>query len=42
MSTTLWNNPLELVVDDLFLIMGPNLSFLSHDESYIQEDDQGS
>ena len=35
----LWNNPLELTIDDLFLILGPNLSFLSHDESYIADED---
>ena len=29
---------LELVVDDLFLIMGPNLGFTSHNESYIYEE----
>jgi hypothetical protein len=42
MSTSLWSNPLEFVIDDLFLVFGPNLSFLSHDESYIQEDELGS
>lgn len=39
LSTNLWNNPLEFVIDDLNLIMGPNLSFISHDESYIADDD---
>jgi hypothetical protein len=36
----LWKNPLELTIDDLYLIVGPNLSFTSHDESFIQEDTQ--
>ena len=26
------------MVDDLFLIMGPNLGFTSHNESYIYEE----
>jgi hypothetical protein len=42
MSANLWNNPLELIIDDLYMIMGPNLSFISHDESYIQDDDAAS
>ena len=29
---------MELIIDDLFLILGPNLSFLSHDESYIGDE----
>jgi hypothetical protein len=36
---SLWNNPLELIIDDLFVILGPNLSFVSHDESYIQNEE---
>lgn len=42
MSTVLWNNPIEIVIDDLYLIFGPNLSFLSHDESYIHDDEMVS
>lgn len=38
MSTNIWSNPLEVEVNDLHLIMGPNLGFLSHDESFIQEE----
>ncbi|CDW82744.1 UNKNOWN [Stylonychia lemnae] len=33
-----WNNPLELAIDDLYLILGPNMSFLSHNESYIGDE----
>jgi len=34
-----WNNPLELAIDDLYLILGPNMSFLSHNESYIGDEE---
>ena len=36
---SVWTNPLELTIDDLYLILGPNLSFVSHDESYIADED---
>ena len=29
---------MEVVIDDLFIILGPNLNIMSHDESYIDED----
>lgn len=35
----MWNNPIELLIDDLYLILGPNLSFVSHDESYINDEE---
>lgn len=35
----MWTNPLEFYIDDLFLILGPNLSFVSHDESYIGDEE---
>jgi hypothetical protein len=27
------------MIDEMFLILGPNLSFASHDESYIQDEE---
>lgn len=33
----MWNGPLEVSIDDLFIILGPNLNVVSHDESYIEE-----
>ena len=30
---------MEISIDDLFIILGPNLSFVSHDESYIADED---
>lgn len=34
----MWNGPMEVTIDDLFIILGPNLNIMSHDESYIEED----
>ena len=45
---SLWTSPIEVVIDDLNIILGPNLSFVSHDEvryhqsncqSYIEDED---
>ena len=33
----MWNGPLEVMIDDLFIIMGPSLGVMSHNESYIEE-----
>ena len=33
----MWNGPMEVIIDDLFIILGPNLNIMSHDESYIEE-----
>ena len=33
----MWNGPIEITVDDLYLVVGPSLSVLSHNESYIEE-----
>ena len=30
---------MEIVIDDLYLILGPNLSFVSHEESYINDEE---
>jgi hypothetical protein len=35
----MWNGPVEINIEDLFIILGPNLSVVSHDESYIEEND---
>jgi hypothetical protein len=36
----MWTGPIEVTVDELFLILSPNAErFASHDESYIHEDD---
>jgi hypothetical protein len=33
----MWNGPIEIAIDDLFIILGPNINVVSHDESYIDE-----
>jgi hypothetical protein len=33
----MWNGPIEVNIDDLFIILGPNINVVSHDESYIEE-----
>lgn len=35
----MWNGPVEIAIDDLFIILGPNLNVVSHDESFIEEND---
>jgi len=32
-----WSSPLELTIDDVYLVMGPSTYFRSHNESYIEE-----
>lgn len=34
----MWNGPMEVNIEDLFIILGPNLSVVSQNESYIEED----
>ena len=29
---SLWTSPIEVIIDDLYIILGPNLSFISHNE----------
>ncbi len=36
---SLWSNPLELEVEELMVILGPNMGVVSHDESYIDDED---
>ena len=36
---SLWSSQIEINIEDLFIILGPNLSYLSHDESYIVSED---
>ena len=33
----MWNGPVEIAIDDLFIILGPNLNVVSHDDSFIDE-----
>jgi hypothetical protein len=33
----MWNGPIEITIDDLFLILGPNLNVRSHDDSFLEE-----
>ena len=33
----MWSGPIEINIDDLFIILGPNHSVVSHDESYIEQ-----
>ena len=35
----MFNGPVEIVIDDLFIILGPNYSMVSHDDSYIQDEE---
>ena len=35
----MWNGPIEITIEDLFIILGPNLNVMSHNESYIQENE---
>jgi hypothetical protein len=36
----MWTGPIEVTVDELFLVVTPNAErFQSHDESYIHEDE---
>ena len=32
-----WSSPLELAIDDVYLLVGPSAYFRSNDESYIEE-----
>ena len=35
----MWTGPVEIVIDELFIIMGPNVeAFLSHEDSYIHDE----
>jgi len=36
----MWNGPVEILIDDLFIILGPNLAVVSHEESYIEYNEQ--
>ena len=36
---SLWTNPIIINMEDVYLILGPNLSFVSHDESYIDDEE---
>jgi hypothetical protein len=39
----MWNGPLELTIDELFVILGPNTDrFLSHDDSYLPEAEENN
>ncbi len=34
----MWTGPVEMTIDELFIVAGPNAErFLSHDESYIED-----
>lgn len=32
-----WSSPLEITIDDVYLVLGPSTFFRSSDESYIEE-----
>lgn len=35
---SMWNGPSEIEIDDLYLIIGPNIDkLMSHDDSYIND-----
>ena len=33
----MWNGPIEVNIDELFIILGPSSSIASNDESYLEE-----
>lgn len=33
----MWSGPVEVMIDDLFIILGPNINVVSHDESFIED-----
>ena len=33
----MWNGPIELTIDTLSLVLGPTLSVISHNESFLDE-----
>ena len=35
-----WNNPLELAIEDVYLVMGPSTYFRSSSDSYIEENQE--
>jgi hypothetical protein len=35
----MWNGPIEVIIEDLFIILGPNMSVISHNESFMEEND---
>lgn len=35
-----WNSPLELLIDDIYLVVGPSTFFRSNEESYIEENEE--
>lgn len=37
---SMWNGPIELVLDELFLVLGASLNSLSHDESYLEQNQE--
>lgn len=32
-----WSSPLDITIDDVYLVLGPSTFFRSNDESYIEE-----
>ena len=32
-----WSSPLEITIEDVYLVLGPSTFFRSNDESYIEE-----
>ena len=36
----MWTGPIEITIDELFVIMGPNTDkFISHNDSYLEMDE---
>ena len=36
----MWSSPVEVSIEDLFIILGPNYSMQSNDDSYVEDNDQ--
>ena len=35
---SMWSGPIDLYIEDLFLVLGPNLTVVSNDDSYEEDD----
>jgi len=36
----MWTGPIDVAIDELFIIVGPNIeSYMSHEDSYIENED---
>jgi len=39
----MWTGPIEITIDELFIVLGPNIEkFMSQDDSYVRDGDQSN